>query len=459
MRDDEGGGGGTPNGADGEGLIDPDLFVITSTYPDSGAVFDGAYALLRMGTRVQNRTEAMQGVWSRLSQPGVYQTPQSDQVYALMDPTIDAAAEFTTGASTAYSAVVGFGYDLVAAQQDIKDLEDRAREFRDSVIDGVEDDSLLPVITKGLIGGGTIHWSENKDAVDKNKELLEEYAGILVTINEAAIEAAVKIREIDDMPQVSEPEPWDVDAILSSQMPWGNPRDLELDPLEQVGVGTWNVVKTTAQGLWNLTPLAGGFENPWDKMKRMGGAWGNVGNGLLGALIFLGTTKSKNGGIQGAEEIIRELEKSDDPLSQWLADRLKQGEKFVLPFAGGGNSENLDHAVERWKERPWQVGTESALAWLMLLVPGPKGVTKGFPMSAEKSAMVQAMVDASGLYQTGSGWFVRGGVKVADASGNWLSHTFNPGKGDGPGGAHRGDEGGAWEPGDGGKHKPGKHKP
>lgn len=458
MRDAEGG-GGMPNGADGEGLIDPDLFVISSTSPDHQAVYDAAFALRRMGTRVQNRTEAMQTVWSGLSSPGVYETPQSAQVYALMDPTVAAADDFASGADKAYAAVMIFGGALHQCQQEIKDLESRAREFRDDVIDGTPNDSVIPVITKGLLGDDTVPWTENREAVEKNKELLEEYAGILVKINEAAIEAATSIREIDDMPQVPEPEPWDVDAILSSQVPWGNPRDLDLDPLEQVGVGAWGVIKTTAQGLWNLSPLAGGFESPWEKIKRMGGAWGNVGNGLLGALIFLGTTKYKNGGIRGAEDIIEQLESSDDPLGQWLADRMKQGEQFVLPFAGGGNSKNLDEAIDRWHERPWQVGTESALAWLLLLVPGPKGVTKGFPMSAEKAAMVQAMADAAGLYQTGSGWFVRGGVKVADASGNWLSHTFNPGKGDGPGGAHRGDEGGAWESGDGGKHKPGKHKP
>lgn len=458
MRDDDHG-GGTPNGADGEGLIDPDLFIISSTTHQPEDVYGAASALRSMGTRVQERTDSFEQRWSRVTAPGVYETPQSGRVRALMNPAVDAATDFKDGAEKAYSAVMIFGFDLSVLQADMKDLETRAREFRDSVIDGVPDDSLLPVITKGLVGGGTIDWTENRKAVDKNKELLEEYAGILVSINDAAIEAAGKIRQIEGMPQVAEPEPWDVDAILSMEMPWGTPTDLELDPLEQVGAGAWGVAKTTVEGLWGLTPFAGGLENPWDKIKRMGGAWGNLGNGLLGAAAFLGAIKYQNQGIDGAEDLIKDLENNDDALSQWLADRLKQGEVFTMPFAGGGSSANMDEAVNRWKDRPWQVGTESALAWLMLLVPGPKGVTKGFPMSAEKAAMAQAMADAAGLYQTGSGWFIRGGVKVADASGNWLSHTFNPGKGDGPGGQHSGGESGVWESGEGGKHKPGKHKP
>jgi hypothetical protein len=458
VRNDDVGGGGTSNGADGEGLIDPDLFIISSTNHQPEGVYDAAFALRTMGTRVQDRTEALQRRWSGVTAPGVYQTPQANQVRALMDPAVDAATDFKDGADKAYSATIIFGFELAVVQGDLKDLESRAREFRDSVVDGVEDDSLLPVITKGLVGGGTVHWTENKEAVEKNEALLKEYAAILVTISDAAIEAAAKIRDIDGMPQVPEPEPWSVDAILSMQMPWGTPTPLDKDPLEQVGSGVWGVATSTVKGLWGLTPLAGGFEDPWDKIKRMGGAWGNLGNGILGAAGFLGALKYKNQGIDGAEDLIEDLENNDDPLSQWLADRLKQGEKFTMPFAGGGSSANMDEAVRRWQDEPWQVGTESALAWLMLLVPGPKGVTKGFPMSAERSAMVQAMADAAGLYQTGSGWFIRGGVKVADASGNWLSHTFNPGKGDGPGGTHRGDEGGAWESGDGGKHKPGKHK-
>lgn len=426
MHKEDSAGGGMTNGADGEGLIDPDLFILTSTNHEPDEVYDAAYALRRMGQRVETRTEALKDRWAGLAAPGIYQTPQRDAVLALMDPAVDAAADFKSGSETAYSAVLIFGYELALVQSDLADLEERAREFRDSVIDGVEDDSLLPALTKGLVGGGTVHWTENGDAVEKNKALLKEYAGILVKVSEAAVDAAKKIRAIDGMPYAPEPEPWDVDTLMSTQAPWGTPVEENLDPLEQVGHGVWNTLSTTAEGLWNLTPFSGGLENPWDKLKRVSGNWRDLGLGLLGTAGYLGLTKYKNGGIRGAEDIIERLENSDDPFSQWLAEQLKRGETTVMPLAGGGMSQNMDDAIDRWQNQPWQVGTESALAWLMMLIPGPKGVTKGFPMKPGKAAMVQAMADAAGLYQTGAGWYIRGGIKVADVTGNWLSHKVNP---------------------------------
>lgn len=152
----------------------------------------------------------------------------------------------------------------------------------------------------------------------------------------------------------------------------------------------------------------------------------DLGLGLLGAVGYIGSAKYRNGGPRGADELLEKLRGSDDPFSNWLAEQLARGRTAVLPLAGGGLSMSTEEAVERWQKEPWAVGTESALAWLMMLVPGPKGVTRGFPSSPGKAAMVQAMADAAGLYQTGAGWYIRGGIKVADVSGNWLSHKVNP---------------------------------
>lgn len=423
----DGDGGGMSNGADGEGLIDPRLFILSSTNHTSEEVFDAAQAMSRMGQRVFGRTVVMRNHWTRLARPGVYVTPQSDAVTGLMEPALDAASEFKEGADTAHSALLMFGVELAQVNADLKDLEERAAEFRDSVIDGVKDDSLLPILTRGLVKNEIVHWTENNDAVAKNKALLEEYAQILTKVSTAAVEAAKKIRAIDHMPWAPEPEPWDVDTLMTTQAPWGTPVDAKLDPLEQIGKGLWSTVTTTASGLWNLNPLSGGLlEHPWDKAKRVGGNWRDLGLGLLGAVGYIGSAKYRNGGPRGADELLEKLRGSDDPFSNWLAEQLARGRTAVLPLAGGGLSMSTEEAVERWQKEPWAVGTESALAWLMMLVPGPKGVTRGFPSSPGKAAMVQAMADAAGLYQTGAGWYIRGGIKVADVSGNWLSHKVNP---------------------------------
>lgn len=262
----DGDGGGMSNGADGEGLIDPRLFILSSTNHTSEEVFDAAQAMSRMGQRVFGRTVVMRNHWTRLARPGVYVTPQSDAVTGLMEPALDAASEFKEGADTAHSALLMFGVELAQVNADLKDLEERAAEFRDSVIDGVKDDSLLPILTRGLVKNEIVHWTENNDAVAKNKALLEEYAQILTKVSTAAVEAAKKVRAIDHMPWAPEPEPWDVDTLMTTQAPWGTPVDAKLDPLEQIGKGLWSTVTTTASGLWNLNPLSGGLlEHPWDR--------------------------------------------------------------------------------------------------------------------------------------------------------------------------------------------------
>lgn len=93
------------------------------------------------------------------------------------------------------------------------------------------------------------------------------------------------------------------------------------------------------------------------------------------------------------------------------------------------------------------------MTWLLALIPGPKKITNGFPMSPARARMVDAMADAVGLYQLGGDWYIRGGIKVADATGTRLSHRLNPSKSDHPGGAHKGDDGASWGPPRGGEHK------
>lgn len=298
------------------------MFPITSTTPSYGEVVGTSAALMRIGTRVQDRTEAMQSVWSGLAQPGLYETPHTDRVVALMDPAVDAAADFMSGADTASTAVMSFAVEIFRVQEDLKDLEVRARMFRDSVVDGVvNEDNDGP---RNPFPPDPVHWTEDGSAVEKNRALLSEYAAALVRVSHAADEAVSQIRAIAGMPYVREPEPWSVGVLMSMSMPWGTPRAYVPDPLEQFLAGAWGTVKSSGQELFKLVPFADGFGDLSGEPMRFLGAWGDLADGMLSAATILALISKDPFLYLTYRDLIYN---SDDPWLQRIADRLRLGEE------------------------------------------------------------------------------------------------------------------------------------
>lgn len=463
----EGGGGDAtgvltgPGGADGTGLIDPDLFPLTSQDIDLDGTMEAASAFGLIGTRVQDRSASLTASWSPLAGPGVYVAPESGQVHRLMEPAVEAGETFRSGAVTAQGALMGFWMTLLVTgvRGRLATLEDEARSFRDEVRDGVPRPSRPRPFNLLDIGKDeTIPWYDSLEHTHRHDELLAEYAEILEDVSQAAVAAAEAIEKIPGMPDLPDVEPYDADAIADSPMPWGSPREPDLPFEQQIAFGVAGTVKDLAV---SLAALAGWDGTTWYPQPGVAvDGWKGMGNGLLGLAVLAGGRKFDQitgGGKLDQDDIDRMLA-SDDPMMRWLGERLRDGEALTLPLAGG-RSEDLEDAARRWERKPWQVGTETALAWLMLIAPGPK--VKGVPMSPRAHRMVDDLVKASDLIQTGSGWYTAGGVRVADAAGRWLGDRIYGGSKGDPGGTHM------WTPGEptptpadggGGKHKPGKHR-
>ncbi len=462
---DGGGGRGAPTvqgdhgGADGEGLIDPDAFPIRSWQVDLDGVMDAAAALTTIGTRVQERSENLTTTWAPLRRPGVYEAPEDDRVHALMDPAVDAGASVAASSSEAASALYGFWGMLVFlnVKGRLENLEEEAQTFRDDALAGVPRVHRAGPLGRLLDLGksDTVPWYENPEWVHDNDDLLQRYAEILEDISVAAVNAAEQIEKIDGMPDLPDVEPYDADAIVQTPMPWGSSRDPKLPWEQQIVIGVAKTVWGTVKGLAALAGWDG--SSLWPSPSVAGNAWAGMGNSILG-LAVLGVRNKMPGGPVDDDDI-DDLINSDDPLLRYLGRRLRDGQDLVLPLAGGGTSVDIEEAARRWEKEPWEIGSETATAWLLMFLPGPK--TKGVPMSPRAAAMFDDMLRASELVQTGSGWYTKGGLRVADAAGRWLGDRIYGGSGGSPGGTHM------WTPGDphptpgdkpGGAHKPGKHK-
>lgn len=451
--------GGTPNGADGEGLIDPDLFPVRAADIDVDGVRAAATAFAGIGQRVTNGLDTLPASWSMLARPGVYESPHADQVHTLMGPAIQAGERFSNGASMASDAMTMFVATLVARLLPwrLSGLEDAAREFRDDALNGVPRPSrAVPLLNILDIGkDSTVPWYENLEYKQRNDELLAHYAQVLEDISEAACEAAESVQKIPGLPALPDPEPWDADAIAASPMPWGSPREADLTFDTQIALG----VGSTAKNLLLSVPRMFGFdENGFDPKTALS-AWTQTGRSTLGFLMFYGASKRNGQGLRATEKDIQKLLDSDDPLLRLLGQTMRDGEQMVMPYAAG-NSIDLEDAARRWSQHPWQVGTETALAWVMLLAPGPKGA-KGTPLSPKSQAMLDTMISKAELIQTGAGWYLKEGSRILDKSGRKLGDILYGGTRGKPGGTHM------WRPGEaaptpsnkphseGGKHLPG----
>lgn len=364
---------GEYGGADGNGLIDPLRFVIRSEHIDVEAVRSAASALATMGTRVHDRTDDVVGAWAPIRAAGVYEAPEGARVHRLMSPAAHTANDYLDAAETASGAISTFADRLENddIRSRLQSLEEEATEFRDEVKDGVHrcSDELGMIGCTCFVAEAqgreipTTPWNEDYQSFTRNQDLLTEYAEILADISAGATAAATTIRSIPGMPAAPDPQAYDVNDILAGKNPWGSPPgEPDLDALGQIGWAINGTVDDTMNGLFNLL----GFDGEGWSIGTSGETVQGIGNSLLGLTIFLGSPPKARD-----LEQIRSWLNSDDPLLRWYARRLLDGQSVILPLAGGGRSVDVEDAARRWQERPWQVTTETGLAWLMVIF-GPK---------------------------------------------------------------------------------------
>ncbi|WOF22710.1 hypothetical protein N8K70_15140 [Microbacterium betulae] len=382
--------GGGSGGASGDGLIDPSQFPCRSADFSQDRILASAAAVSGIGDNVFAAVENTQTAWNGLQSPGVYEAPEQDAVYTLIQPAVDEAQTFRDGLGRVSQALSTYADELAAIQPALRDLEERAAAFRAEALAGYEVNNyeahgwfayfgwadmgpLAQAESQGTaldpMGKTTIGWREHGPARDKNEELLTEHGEILERVSTAAANCANTINAELNM-CVAPVVPFDAEVFLQTDdpMPFGAPMEEDRNCTESVGHGFQTFVGDTIHGIVGLV----GFDENWQHSWEYAGQnWANTGDFLLSTLIMLNPQLWL--GSMGNQMLGHGTE-----YDAWIMERLNLG------FGGWSSLIGYDHfaALEgengwhRWEEDGWATLTESGLG-LGTMFLGGSGFARG----------------------------------------------------------------------------------
>ena len=407
----------TAEGVDG-GLINPANFPCRAHDLDTGAIETSATNIRTMGSTVLTETTAIDTTWSGIT--AHYKAPEQESVYTLIDPAVTDATDLKEALHSAAGHLDTYASELSGLKSRLESCEADAWAFRNEVQYGVmvpeseaKDANLLDAGESmfAAIGIGNeemveVPWYEDGDSVDRNKELLEEYAGILADISTAVTTCANSINGLIVNSCVAEVEAIPAEAFTNPEMPmpWGTAREEDRNCHESVGNGVANFgygIYSGAASLIGYDTEAG--EWGWDVA---GNAWGGLGN-------FLGSTVVMVVGIiPNAVMLATGTDVPDNAFGDWYTDRLEVA-------AGGWSSlvgYDLQASMEggdgwhKWKEDGWSTGTESLLNVGTFFIPGAGQAGAALKTGSLGSRLAKITGVVSDFVVPGGSFAVKGGT-------------------------------------------------
>ncbi|WP_420114027.1 GH-E family nuclease, partial [Pseudactinotalea sp.] len=399
-------------------LINPANFPCRAHDLDTAAIETSATDLRTMGTTVHTETTAIDTTWSGLS--AHYEAPEQDQVYTLIDPAVTDAGDLKEALHSAAGYLDTYASELAGLKSRLESCERDAWTFRNDVKDGVmvpeseaKDANLLDA-AEGMfasIGIGNeemveVPWYEDGDSVDRNKELLEEYGGILADISTAVATCANDINGLIVNVCVAEVEAIPAEAFSNPEMPmpWGSAREEDRNCHESVGHG----ISDFGYGLYSGAASLIGYDTEageWG-LDVAGNAWGGLGN-------FLGSTVVMVVGIiPNAVMLATGTDIPDNAFGDWYTERLEVA-------AGGWSSlvgYDLQAAMDggdgwhKWKEDGWATGTESLLNVGTFFIPGAGQVGGALKTGSVGARLARITGVVSDFVVPGGSFVVKGGT-------------------------------------------------
>lgn len=149
-------------------LVDPDMIPRI----DTEFVYDAANELLAMATTVSERTASIKATWEGLSAPGVYEAPESETVYGLLDPATEAADEVEDAYVGAARVLKTYAAELDTIKQDLDSVREAAEKFRTKAL------NYDPLIHTS----GSNDWSTSGRLVDENAQILSRINDVVARI-------------------------------------------------------------------------------------------------------------------------------------------------------------------------------------------------------------------------------------------------------------------------------------
>ncbi|MBB2924720.1 polymorphic toxin type 15 domain-containing protein [Cellulomonas cellasea] len=401
--------------ADG-GLINPALFPAKSADLKPEQVRDSASSVKTMGTSVEDETSAIATSWSGLTHS--YEAPEQQRVYDLMRPAVTSANELKTAFHTMAGHLETYAAALDGIKPRLASFERRAAAFRAEVINGVQIDASSST-EAGLLDYGkgmlewagvderqvTVPWYEDGDTVQRNKDLLAEYAELLEDVSTASAQCANDINGLVKNMCVTPVEALPAEAFTNpaQPMPWGEPREEDRNCPESVGSGAYTFGKDLIQGAGQLVfgynPETGG----WFEGKAYGQAWGGLGD-LVGSIALVGS----GAGLVALGMAV--TGNTDNDFSRFMYER----SKTVVGGLGTlvGYDINAEDGWHKWKEDGVAAGTGAVLSIGTFFIPGA-GQVGSFAKGASATAKLTKIAAAGTEFVVqGGSWVVKGGIKL-----------------------------------------------
>ncbi|WP_156252116.1 hypothetical protein [Pseudactinotalea terrae] len=397
-------------------LIDPEQFPCKSADFDVEAIRTSADRVQAMGEGVAEQMSGISTTWAGLQTPGTYEGPEQQQVYDLMTPAVTSADGLESVLVDAATLLRTYAGELEDVQGRLATLEADAREFRASVINGVEvvaaesNDAgfgdyaawafdWVPGVDQRTV---TVPWNQDSASRDRNAELLELHAGILAEISTAATTCSNGLKGLITNSCVSEDVAYTAEVFLDTSvpMPWGSPVDEDRNCPESVGHGVANF----GVGLWEGGATILGFD------VENGYSWslGGLGDGLWGVVDVVGSLAIT---VVTAPAVVWYTDNKDsNAVAGWLYDRAVTGTTAAGGLIGFDMTEALDggNGWHRWENDPWATGTESVLNVGTFFIP-VGAVARGSTAAARASRL---LAGATEFIVPGGSWLLNGGARA-----------------------------------------------
>ncbi|MDO5065935.1 MAG: hypothetical protein Q4D96_01480 [Propionibacteriaceae bacterium] len=395
-----------------DGLVMPLAFPVQSSTINVDNVNTAASDLRSMGKDVDTHMDNIVTHWNGM--PAVYVSPESAQVYTMMDSAATSSESLKNTLDKAADAIETYATELKPIKTTLEALEKEATAFRE----------------EALAGYGGKSWKEDKGAIKRNTELLRRYANVYESLTTASSNCANSINGLYTQSTPEQVVPVSADAVMAhpEMLPWGSPVKKDRTCTEEavdsgvfgtgpalLGFGSQtagDAWRSFGKGVWNF------FYNSWDASASLSGygsvppgqAWRGFGNVVV-SVMFSGVVP----------QIMLRSSGNDEAVA-WAQERLDVTNTAAASFVGydymaaknGGDGWHLH------KEDPIAARTEAQLNIVTLLIPNPGGAAAGGTRAAvggSRAAVLAsrasrvAMV-AADFMVPGGAWAVKGATTL-----------------------------------------------
>jgi hypothetical protein len=269
------------------GLVDPDG--IPGADLDLAVVSSGAGTIKSGGQSMKTVADDLPAKWQRLS--GVYESPESEQVFALMDPVTDDVHTIGTVARKVASALETYASAAADPKRKLDELRVEAAAFVAKVEHGVPrfESAFTPKAEAPVSGSWnayqpekpkpqskTVPWYEDVGTRYENDQLIQRINEQVALLQAAQAECALAIKKAAGASvkkAFKAPSESDLNA-RGVDLPWSRVGTAEGKTwAEQFEDGFKDDLLKTLSGLLHL----GGWDNSGDW------SWGNLGSAWKGA--------------------------------------------------------------------------------------------------------------------------------------------------------------------------------